>query len=74
MKENKHYLFSYGTLQLKKVQLENYGRELKGKEDSLLNYKLAKLKIVDEDVLKKSGKEYHPIALKTREVFFNHCQ
>jgi len=65
MKENKHYLFSYGTLQLKKVQLENYGRELKGKEDSLLNYKLAKLKIVDEDVLKKSGKEYHPIALKT---------
>ena len=65
MKDNKHYLFSYGTLQLKKVQLEIYGCELKGKKDSLLNYKLDKLKITDENVIRQSGKEYHLIALKT---------
>ncbi len=62
---NTHFLFSYGTLQLEKVQLENYGRLLKGKKDSLLNYKLGKLKITDEDVIMKSGKKDHPIALKT---------
>lgn len=62
---NKHYLFSYGTLQLEKVQIENYGRLLKGKKDTLLSYKLDKLKITDTEVLKKSGKEFHPIAIKT---------
>ena len=62
---NKHYLFSYGTLQLEKVQIETYGRLLKGEKDSLLNYKLDKLKITDAEVIKKSGKEFHPIAMKT---------
>lgn len=65
MIESKHFLFSYGTLQLEKVQLENYGRLLKGKKDSLSNYKLGKLRITDEEVVMKSGKEYHPIAIKT---------
>ena len=65
MKNNKHFLFSYGTLQLEKVQLETYGRILKGEKDSLPNYKLDKLKIIDKDVLEKSGKEFHPIAIKT---------
>ncbi|WP_195715212.1 hypothetical protein [Ancylomarina sp. 16SWW S1-10-2] len=45
MKDNKHLLFSYGTLQLEKVQIENYGHLLKGEKDSLLNYKLDKLEI-----------------------------
>lgn len=61
----KHYLFSYGTLQLAKVQLENYGRLLSGEKDSLKNYKLDKLQITDAEVLRKSGKEFHPIAVKT---------
>lgn len=65
MNNSKHFLFSYGTLQLEKVQLENYGRLLHGVKDSLTHYKLDKLKIIDTDVLRKSGKEYHPIALKT---------
>jgi len=65
MENNKHFLFSYGTLQLEKVQLKNYGRLLTGQKDSLKNYKLDKLKITDREVLKKSGKEYHPIAIKT---------
>ena len=62
---NKHYLFSYGTLQLEKVQIENYGRLLEGQKDTLFGYKLDKLKITDAEVLKKSGKEFHPIAVKT---------
>ena len=61
----KHYLFSYGTLQLAKVQLDNYGRLLSGEKDSLKNYKLDKLQITDAEVLRKSGKEFHPIAVKT---------
>lgn len=65
MKNNVHSLFSYGTLQLERVQFKNYGRLLTGQKDSLKNYKLDKLKITDKDVLKKSGKEYHPIAIKT---------
>ncbi|MGY5352752.1 gamma-glutamylcyclotransferase family protein [Wenyingzhuangia sp. IMCC45533] len=57
-----HLLFSYGTLQLEKVQLESFGRLLQGSKDSLKGYKLGQLKIVDPDVLAKSEKEYHPIA------------
>ncbi len=65
MNNKKHYLFSYGTLQLEKVQIENYGRILKGQKETLFGYKLDKLKITDIEVLKKSGKEFHPIAVKT---------
>lgn len=65
MSIKKHHLFSYGTLQLEKVQIETYGRLLTGSTDKLENYKLDKLRITDKDVLEKSGKEFHPIALKT---------
>ncbi len=65
MNNKKHYLFSYGTLQLERVQIENYGRLLKGRKDRLFGYKLDKLKITDTEVLKKSGIEFHPIAVKT---------
>lgn len=65
MNIKKHRLFSYGTLQLEKVQIENYGRLLEGKKDTLFGYKLDKLKITDTEVLKKSGEEFHPIAVKT---------
>ncbi len=61
----KHYLFSYGTLQLANVQLETYGRLLSGEKDRLKYYKLDKLQITDAEVLRKSGKEFHPIAVKT---------
>lgn len=62
---DKLFLFSYGTLQTTKVQIETYGRILKGQKDSLKNYKLRQLKITDKDVLNKSSIEYHPIAIKT---------
>ncbi len=65
MDNKKIYLFSYGTLQLEKVQMENYGRLLKGEKDTLQGYKLDKLKIANTEVVKKSGKEFHPIAIKT---------
>lgn len=65
MKDKKHNLFSYGTLQLEKVQMETYGRLLQGEKDTLTGYKLGSLKITDAGVLEKSGKEFHPIAIKT---------
>lgn len=59
------YLFSYGTLQLEKVQLESFGRILKGKKDKLFSYKLENIEITDEEVLRKSNKKFHPIAVKS---------
>lgn len=61
----KHLLFSYGTLQLEKVQIENYGRILKGYNDLLRGYKIESLLITDKDVINKSGKEIHPVAIKS---------
>lgn len=61
-----HLLFSYGTLQFEKVQLESFGRILKGSKDSLPGYKLENLKITDNDVLSKSAQQYHPIAIPTK--------
>lgn len=57
------YLFSYGTLQKDKVQLETFGRLLNGSKDTLTGYKLSTIKITDEDVLSKSEQEYHLIAI-----------
>ena len=63
-----HLLFSYGTLQLEKVQIENYGRILKGDSDRLLGYKIGQLQITDSSVLAKSQLEYHPIAMKSENT------
>ena len=65
MKDNQHFLFSYGTLQLEKVQIENYGRIMKGEKDSLFNYKLDKLQITDIEVPGKRTEAFYPIAVKT---------
>lgn len=63
----KELLFSYGTLQLKKVQLESFGRELNGTKEILTGYKLEKLLITDRTVLEKSEKEFHPIAVPSKD-------
>lgn len=55
------YLFSYGTLQLKSVQLANFGRELVGRPDQLLGYVIEQVEITDPRVLAESGQKYHPI-------------
>lgn len=65
-KQNRYYLFSYGTLQLEKVQLETYGRKLKGIKDILEGFKVDELEITNTSVLQKSGKKFHPIAIPSQ--------
>ena len=58
-------LFSYGTLQLKDVQLANYGRELAAERDALVGYRIEDLVIDRADVVSISGKAVHSIARHT---------
>lgn len=58
-------LFSYGTLQDRRVQIANFGRELVGRPDVLLGYELGTLEITDADVLATSGEQHHPILRKS---------
>src|SRR5215510_6480649 len=53
------YLFTYGTLQLEEVQLSTFGRQLDGKPDTLVGYRLVMIKILDEDFVAKSGTADH---------------
>ena len=55
MKEN---LFSYGTLQKEKVQMELFGRILQGSADMLRGHQTATIEIKDESFLSK-GEEKH---------------
>jgi gamma-glutamylcyclotransferase (GGCT)/AIG2-like uncharacterized protein YtfP len=54
-------LFSYGTLQDKKVQVAHFGRELRGRPDSMPGYRQTLLEITDPEVIATSGKTHHPI-------------
>jgi gamma-glutamylcyclotransferase (GGCT)/AIG2-like uncharacterized protein YtfP len=58
-------LFSYGTLQLEKVQLESFGRLLDGEDDAMLGYQRSMVEITDPEVLRKSGQKFHPIVKPT---------
>ena len=55
-------IFSYGTLQDRAVQLENFGRELAGTSDSLPGYSTSLIEIRDPQVIATSGKTHHTIA------------
>ncbi|MCQ9634055.1 gamma-glutamylcyclotransferase [Chryseobacterium sp. WG23] len=55
------HLFSYGTLQKERVQLETFGRILQGEEDVLSGYILGMIKITDPEVVRKSGEKFHPV-------------
>jgi gamma-glutamylcyclotransferase (GGCT)/AIG2-like uncharacterized protein YtfP len=61
------YLFSYGTLQKEKVQLESFGRLLNGEKDALLGFRIDMLRITDEAVLATSQQAYHPIAIVSED-------
>jgi gamma-glutamylcyclotransferase (GGCT)/AIG2-like uncharacterized protein YtfP len=61
-------LFSYGTLQDKAVQLSNFGRELKGRPDTLPGYKQQMVEITDPAVLAASGKTHHPIVQESGDA------
>ncbi len=54
-------LFSYGTLQNKKVQIETFGRILKGEKDTLVGYIIKMIEISSLEVLRKSNQKFHPI-------------
>lgn len=60
-------LFSYGTLQLREVQLAVYGHELVGETDTLVGYRLERLEISDPEVVRISGKVVHTIARASRD-------
>lgn len=53
-----HYLFSYGTLQKEKVQLDLFGRTLRGSKDILRGYIISTIEINDEAFLSKGEEKY----------------
>ena len=54
----KEYLFSYGTLQKEKVQIDLFGRILHGEADTLIGYKICTIEIRDESFLSKGEDKY----------------
>ena len=54
-------LFSYGTLQQDEVQLASFGRLLEGQDDAMPGYRQSLIEISDPEVIKTSGKRFHPI-------------
>ena len=54
-------LYSYGTLQLDEVQLSSFGRLLEGQADAMVGYRQSQIEITDPEVIKTSGKRFHPI-------------
>lgn len=53
------HLFSYGTLQLEKVQLQTFGRLLHGYPDVLKGYQKELIRISVDSVVDISGQEQH---------------
>ena len=58
-------LFSYGTLQLREVQLANYGRPLEGTPDALVGYRLEVLPDRDPNAVRISGTKTHMVVRRT---------
>lgn len=61
-------LFSYGTLQLKSVQLANFGRELEGRPDAMVGWRRDLVEITDPEVLRQSGVTHHPIVSESGDA------
>ena len=55
------HLFSYGTLQLPRVQQDTFGRHLAGTPDTLTGWVERRVEITDPAVLQSSGETHHPI-------------
>lgn len=58
-------LFSYGTLQLREVQMATYGRPLEGSPDTLIGYRLLRLPDRDPEAVRISGTKTHMVARRT---------
>ncbi|WP_371784826.1 gamma-glutamylcyclotransferase family protein [Streptosporangium subroseum] len=63
--QGRTYLFSYGTLRQREVQVSTFGRELDGRQDLLPGYTLSLVPITDPDVVAVSGADHHPIVRAT---------
>ncbi len=55
------HLFSYGTLQLSRVQQATFGRLLDGRPDAIVGYELSEVPIDDPHVVATSGSDIHPL-------------
>ena len=64
----KEYLFSYGTLQKDKVQLDLFGRLLDGAKDILQGYKLSPIEIKDEKFLAKGEGKFQLTVIATNNT------
>ncbi|OSZ77425.1 hypothetical protein CAP36_13630 [Chitinophagaceae bacterium IBVUCB2] len=63
----KQYLFSYGTLQTEKTQVELFGRIIQGAADTLRGYKNATIEITDQSFLSKGEGKYQQTLIHTKE-------
>jgi hypothetical protein len=61
MSDSAQYIFSYGTLQDPVVQEAVFGRRIPCLPDELPGFILDRVRIVDADVIAKSGRAEHPI-------------
>jgi gamma-glutamylcyclotransferase (GGCT)/AIG2-like uncharacterized protein YtfP len=52
------FLFSYGTLQKETIQLQLFGRKLKGTGDILEGYTVSTIEITDENFLSKGEDKF----------------
>mgnify|MGYP001351772534 FL=1 len=66
--ETNQNLFSYGTLRMRAVQVETFGRLLEGHEDRLSGFKLSMVEIDNPDVVEVSGDAVHPIIAPTEDT------
>jgi hypothetical protein len=61
-------LFSYGTLRDPAVQVSTFGRELAGRTDRILGFRLEQVEITDPHVLAVSGRTHHPILIRSGDL------
>ena len=59
------YLFSYGTLQTERVQLELFGRTLKGTNDVLPGYRISPIQIEDKAFLARGESKDQKTLVRT---------
>lgn len=59
------WLFSYGTLRQRDVQLATFGRELAGQHDAIVGFELDSVVITDPHVIATSGSARHPVLMPT---------
>lgn len=58
-------LFTYGTLQYAEVQLDTFGRLVRGEADVLPGYTIDYVEIGDQRVVDLSGASVHPVLRAT---------